>query len=114
MPTYPTFNDGPPAGVLNYTVKSAAYTAAPGDYVLGNASSAAFSVTLPAVGAGGPVTVKKDPTSDATGNSITVVTNDSSKIDGVTGATGVKISAPGDSLTLNSNGTAWFVTYNLA
>ena len=60
------------AGSLTPTAKTAAYTAASGDHVLVDATSAAVTVTLPAaatVGSGATVRVTK---TDATVNAVTV------------------------------------------
>lgn len=57
-------------GALNVVAKSSAYTAVNHDYVIADATSAAFNVTLPAAVAGGQVSVKKV---DASANAVTVV-----------------------------------------
>lgn len=95
----------------NFIVKNTGYTAAPGDVVICNSGTtgqaATFSVTLPPVGQGGPVTVINQ---DATtvGGTVTVVTNDGSKIDTQTGSTGVTIAIGYNRNLFSSDGTNWW------
>lgn len=86
--------------------KTAAYTAAVSDRgVLCDATSAAFTVTLPAVADATDVKlfVKK---TDSSGNAITIDGNASETIDGATTQT---LSTQYDCLTLYCDGTEWWV-----
>lgn len=95
----------------NFVVKNTGYTASPGDIVICNSGTtgqaATFNVTLPAVGQGGPVTVIN---CDATtsGGTVTVVTSDGSKIDNITGTTGVTIAIAYNRNSFASDGTNWW------
>jgi hypothetical protein len=60
-------------------------------------------VTLPPVTGGGPVTVSLDS------GVIQVVTADGSTINGITGSTGVTVSAETEVTVFYSNGTDWFI-----
>lgn len=106
MPTWPQYQNALLAEFVNFVSKTSAYTASVADFVLGNATTGQFFVTLPSVGLGGPVSVKK---TDASNNAIRVVTSDGSTIDGIAGATGVAVSAQYATVTLVSNGLAWYV-----
>jgi hypothetical protein len=57
-------------GTVNVLAKSASYTAINNDFIIGNAATAGFTVTLPAATSGGKVSVKKV---DSSGNAIQVV-----------------------------------------
>lgn len=97
----------------NFVSKNTGYTASPGDVVLGNTGtsgvSAAFTVTLPPVAQCGPVTVVNvSPITAGSGATITIVTSDSSTIDGITGATGTTLQSGYTRNTFSSNGTSWF------
>jgi hypothetical protein len=84
--------------------KTAAYTASNADeIILGSATSAAFTVTLPtAVGiAGKKMTIKKI---DSSGNAVTIDGNGSQTIDG---ATTIALSAQWAHRTIVSDGTNW-------
>lgn len=95
-----------PQPVINFVAKSGAYTANPGDYVLGTAGSA-WTLTLPAVATGGVVSVRKV---DSAANAITLKTADGSTIDGVAGTTGVATGTTQHSgLTVASDGSNWWV-----
>lgn len=70
---------------FTFTTKTAAYTAAAGEYVLANATSVAFTVTLPASPSMGTVVgVKKV---DSSASLITVVGSNATTIDGDTSCT---------------------------
>ncbi|HEX5347845.1 MAG TPA: hypothetical protein VFW64_12225 [Pseudonocardiaceae bacterium] len=106
MPTFPQYPNAALVVGANIVSKSAAYTAASGDIVIGDASGAGFTVTLPPVATGGPVTVQ---TNVSTANVITLKTSDSSKIDNVAGATGRAVAAAQYStLTVVSDGANWW------
>jgi hypothetical protein len=82
----------------NVVTKTAAYTAAAGDAVMANATSGAFTITLPAATtAGQRVLVKK---TDASANAVTVA----GTIDGTTNAS---LAYQNQSIELISDGTAW-------
>lgn len=87
-------------GTLNVVSKSSAYTAVNHDYILANATSAAFNVTLPAAVAGGQVSVKKV---DASANAVTVV----GTIDNLSSDA---ISTQWASQDYVSDGTQWYRT----
>lgn len=94
------------AMAVAFVSKTAAYTATSSDNVIaGNATSGAFTVTLPtAVGiAGRMYTVKKV---DASANAVTVGTTSSQTIDGVTTKA---LSAQWNSVTVISDGANWLV-----
>ena len=90
-----------------YVAKTAAYTATATDgTIAGNASTGAFSVTLPtSVGITGKVfTIKKV---DSTANAVTVATTSSQTIDG---ATTRALSIQYDAITVQSDGANWIIT----
>ena len=111
----------------NFVAKSAAYTAAAGDVVVGNTgtsgagSAGTFIVTLPAVALGGPVTVL-NVNSTTVGGTIYVVTADGSTIDTQGGTIGTTIALITPSVygtagadvglrarnTFASDGTSWW------
>ena len=94
-----------PQPVYKFTAQSAAYTASPGDYVLGTAASA-WVLTLPPVGTGGIVGVRKV---DTAAYAITVKSADGSTINGVAGATGVATgTTQGSGLVFASDGSNWW------
>lgn len=85
---------------------AAAYTATALDATLiADATSAAFTVTLPAVASckGKVLTVKKV---DAGANAVTVDGNGSEEIEG---SATVSLSAQWDSVTVQSTGSAWII-----
>lgn len=85
--------------------KTAAYTAAAGDVVVCDPSAGAFVVTLPAVATGGPVTIINIGGTAA----VTAKTADLSKINNVTGTTGVASGTTvGSALRLVSDGINWY------
>ena len=89
---------------LNVVSKSAAHTVADGDdMVICDATSAAFTVTLPSVAsfAGKQVIIKKV---DASANAVTVDANGSETIDG---ATTQSLAAQYDSVTLVAGPSEW-------
>jgi hypothetical protein len=95
-----------PQPIINFVAKSSAYTASPGDYVLGTAA-AAWVLTLPPVATGGVVSVRKV---DSASFAITTKTADGSTIDGVTGTTGLATSTSQHSgYTFASDGSNWWV-----
>lgn len=71
--------------------------------VLCDATTAAFTVTLPTAAAGLPVTIKK---TDASANAITVATPGAETIDG---AASTSVGTQWDYVTVVSDGTNWFV-----
>lgn len=86
--------------------KTGAYTVLITDYtIIGDATSAGFTVTLPtAVGNTGKVfNVKKI---DSSGNAVTIGTTSAQTIDGVTTKA---ISTQYTSITVQSNGTNWYI-----
>lgn len=89
-------------GPATVQTKTTTYTAADHDLVLASASGGAWVLTLPAVGAGKWVTVKK---TDSTANAITV-TPASGTIDG---AATYPITSQYVSRDFVSDGTNWFV-----
>jgi hypothetical protein len=95
------------AGSGDWTVqsKTAAYTAATGELVLADATSAAFTVTLPtAVGNAGKRIAIKRVNANSEGNNVTVGTTSSQTIDG---ATSLKLRAQNDLLSVVSDGSNW-------
>jgi hypothetical protein len=85
-------------------LKTAAYTAAAGEFVKADATGGAFTVTLPASPAvGASVTVKK---ADASANAVTVVGSGVTTIDGDTNA---QIVSQHTSVTFIYDGTNWTV-----
>lgn len=83
--------------------KTAAYTAANYEAVLGDASAGAFSVTLPAPATGLKVVVKKI---DGTANGVTIATPGTETIDGDASRT---ISKQWVSRTIVSDGANYFI-----
>ena len=95
-----------PQPVIKFTAPSGAYTANPGDYVLGTAA-AAWVLTLPPVATGGIVSVRKV---DSAAFAITTKTADGSTIDGVAGTTGVATAASQHAgFTFASDGSNWWI-----
>lgn len=94
---------------FTFTTKTAAYTAAAGDYVLANATSAAFTVTLPASPTTGTVVgVKK---TDSSANLVTVVGSGSTTIDGDASCTLNAFDAAG---TFAFDGSNWQIQSTVA
>lgn len=93
----------PAAGSGGYTAvaKTVNYTAASGDFVVGNPASAGFTVTLPAAANGAYVRVKKV---DSGVNAILVVPP-SGTIDG---SASIAINSPYACQDFMSDGTAWY------
>lgn len=94
------------AGKANVVSKTAAHTAGRGDdVILCDATSAAFTITLPLASQyrGLRFTVKK---TDASGNAVTVDGNGSETIDG---AANLSLAAQNDAATVISDGTGWQV-----
>lgn len=95
----------------NFVSKATGYTASPGDVVLCNGGTtgqaATFNVTLPAVALGGPVTVV-NLNATTTGATVTVVTSDGAKIDGLTGSTGTGVNIGFNRSTFSSDGSNWW------
>jgi hypothetical protein len=88
---------------INRTVsQNAVYTASSGDIVMATAGSSGWTLTLPAVGLGNQVLVKKI---DSGAGTITILPS-SGTIDGASSATLV---VQYDSLWLESDGTNWFI-----
>lgn len=94
-------NVAPAAANMTAVAQSTAYTASVGDFVIGDASSAGFTVTLPAATAGAVVSVKKV---DSSVNGI-LVAPPSGTIDDV--AT-VAINTQWQSQDFFSDGTSWY------
>lgn len=94
---------------LAYVAKTAAYTATSTDYTIaGNASTAAFSVTLPtSVGITGKVYVVKKV--DSSANAVTVATTSAQTIDG---AASKVLSIQYDAVTVQSDGANWLIIAN--
>jgi hypothetical protein len=92
------------AATFAVTTRTAAYTALPTDYtILANATSAAFTITLPtSVGKLGRVFVIKK--TDASANAVTVATTASQTIDGVTTRV---LAAQYERITVQSDGANW-------
>ncbi len=91
------------------TTKTGAYTATVADHIIiGNAATAAFTITLPtAIGiAGRQYIVKK---TDATANAVTVATTGGQTIDG---ATTVTVSIQWQTKTFVSDGANWLIISN--
>jgi hypothetical protein len=91
---------------VGYVAQTAAYTATATDsFISCDATSAAFTVTLPtAVGASGQMyTVKKI---DSSGNAVTVGTTSSQTIDG---ASTYSLAARWNTVTVVSNGANWLI-----
>ena len=81
--------------------KTSAYTAATEEYLFCDATSGAFSITLPAVSAGLQYTIKK---TDSSANLVTIDGNASEEIDGE--LTQV-LTTQYDVITIVSDGTSW-------
>lgn len=99
------------AGVISgLTTKTANYTLTTLDYtVLGNASTASFSLTLPtSVGATGQVYIIKKI--DSTANTVTILTTSSQTIDG---STSKVLSYQYDGFQLQSDGANWMIIGNI-
>ena len=89
------------SGGRTAVAKTANYTATAGDFVIGNASSAAFTVTLPAVSNGADVSVKKV---DSSVNGI-LIQPASGQIDG---SASVVVNTQWQSKDFFSDGTTWY------
>lgn len=104
----PNFDSASVAGesvktaVTTSTTQTGAYTANTDETVLADASSAAFTVTLPPVDTSTYVTVKK---TDSSSNAVTVATPNSETIDG---ASSVSLSSQYGMVTVVSDGTNYF------
>ena len=99
------------AGVIaGLSTKTAAYTLVATDYtVLGNATTASFSLTLPtSVGATGQVYIIKKV--DSTANTVTILTTSSQTIDG---STSKVLSYQYDGFQLQSDGANWMIIGNI-
>ena len=97
----------------NFVYKNTGYTASSGDVVVCNNGTAGvaatFSVTLPAVALGGPVTVLNQAATTV-GGTVTVITSDGSQIDGTSGTSGTSpatIQIGRNRNTFVSDGTNW-------
>jgi len=90
--------------------KNAAYTLTTLDYtVLGNATTASFSLTLPtSVGATGQVYIIKKV--DSTANTVTITTTSSQTIDGTANKV---LSSQYDGFQLQSDGANWMIIGNI-
>jgi hypothetical protein len=99
------------AGVIaGLSTKTAAYTLVATDYtVLGNATTASFSLTLPtSVGATGQVYIIKKV--DSTANTVTITTTSSQTIDG---SASKVLSYQYDGFQLQSDGANWIIIGNI-
>jgi len=99
------------AGVISgLTTKTSAYTLTTLDYtVLGNATTASFSLTLPtSVGATGQVYIIKKV--DSTANTVTILTTSSQTIDG---SSSKVLSYQYDGFQLQSDGANWMIIGNI-
>ena len=99
------------AGVIaGLSTKTAAYTLVATDHtVLGNATTASFSLTLPtSVGATGQVYIIKKV--DSTANTVTILTTSSQTIDG---STSKVLSYQYDGFQLQSDGANWIIIGNI-
>jgi hypothetical protein len=94
------------SGAESLVTKTSAYTATATDYtILANATSAAFSVTLPtAVGANGKLYIVKKV--DSSANAVTVATTSAQTIDG---ASTYVMGYQYQSVTVQSDGANWFI-----
>lgn len=84
---------------LTPTAKSTTYTAASGDFVIGNAATTTFSVTLPTATSGARVVIKKN---DTTFNLISIVGT-------VNGVSGNSVNTFGETLDLMADGSSWHI-----
>lgn len=93
----------------NYSAKTTTYTIVSTDYtVTGDATSGAFTITLPtAASVAGKIYVIKK--TDASGNAVTVGTTSSQTIDG---ATTYALATQYKYVTVQSNGSNWFIIGN--
>jgi hypothetical protein len=121
MPEFPQYYGAKLVEYGTVVTKATGYTASSGDIVICNGTTAGtFAIVLPAVALGGPVTVA-NCSGTTTGGTVTVVTADSSTIDGITGATGVTLLTLGTNSstaatvanqstrnTFVSDGTSWY------
>ncbi len=92
----------------NVTTQTTTYTALPGDSVLANATSAAFTATLPTPALGARVKVAK---TDSSANVVTVRTP-SGTILGLglgAGSTSISLGAEGAFVELHADGTNWHI-----
>jgi hypothetical protein len=116
---YPGFNNLPlGSNLLRYsatlsglntgiTTKTSAYTATSSDHtILGDATSGAFDITLPAA-ASHPGRIYNIKKTDASGNAVSINPNGSELIDG--SSTSLAIGTQWAGKTIQSNGTSWFV-----
>ncbi len=95
-----------PGIFMPLTTKTADYTAAENDHtILVNANSAAVTITLPPAAdvSGQTLVIKKI---DVSGNAVTIEPDGSEQIEGGSNFT---LTASGDSVLIQSNGTAWYV-----
>lgn len=91
--------------ILPLVTKTADYTATSSDYaILCDATSGAFTVTLPAASTSGRVyAIKKI---DSTGNAVTIDGNGAELVEGSANQT---LDAQYEAVVIQSNGTAWFI-----
>lgn len=89
----------------NFKTKTAIYTVAFNDqFIRGNTTAGAFTVTLPAVASStGMKVVIKNVGTVAAGNNLTIQANAAETVDGAN----TQVLAPFDSMTLFCNGTTW-------
>lgn len=82
--------------------KTGAYTASPGDVILADATTAAFTITLPAAALRGSVTVTRI---NSGANAVTIAAPGGAQVEG---ASTMVLSAQWASVTLRSDGTNYF------
>ena len=92
------------AGGITYTVKTADYTAASGDFVLVDTTSGIITITLPASPAAGDTVTVTDSNSNNTQNAIIVARN-GNNIMGL--SEDLYISQSGSTASLVYSGTEW-------
>lgn len=96
-----------PQPVYTFVTKTAAYTAVNGDNVLADTTTTgAFTLTLPASpGFGATASVR-----NITGtNAVTVKSSDGSKVNGVTGTTGIGYTTVHTGASFAFDGTNWWI-----
>ena len=92
--------------VFKVIAETSTYAAKYNDYILANATDAAFTITLPAVSdgkRGGRVGIKKV---DPTANAITIATTDTATIDGVTM---IILTTQYEAYTMLADSTNWYI-----
>lgn len=90
-------------GYSSQTTATSAYTASDGEYVYTDASSGAFTITLPSPSQGARVGIEK---TDSSSNTVTVAPNSGEQVNYQTSE---DLVAQGESIDLQSDGVDWFV-----